>query len=194
MSKLTTIVLFIVALILGPFSINAQSITMDEAGKLTFDGASEPPGTIENDPTYNQFTLAYNLSFLGGFFPGVVYLLESGGENVISDVIDFNADGFVYFFSDINDGPLTLADTGIPSSVLPSTCPVNCMTEGTTYTPNINLLQPGFLLNFEPASYTFLSNEIGVPAVPEPATYITLGTCLLACVLNNKKIFNALFQ
>lgn len=120
-------------------------------------------------------TLTYNLPFAGtqgdvafGAEPGVVF----GG-----DIVRFNGNGTVIFYSDNIPSADSLADTSGPPGALYS----NFFTTGpeigpegnnfVTYTPTAG--QPGF----DPSGPTFIfqsDGPISIPAVPEPSTLALL--------------------
>jgi len=73
-------------------------ITVDELGKGFFNGTVLPSG-LKADPFSGIVTLAYQLPFPG--VPGDVLLFEPGPQtNVLSDIIRFDGQGFLYFFSE----------------------------------------------------------------------------------------------
>ena len=77
---------------------NGPLITVDELGNGTFAGAVLPSG-LKADPFSGIVTLAYRLPFAG--IPGEVLLFEPGPQtNVLSDIIRFDGQGFLYFFSE----------------------------------------------------------------------------------------------
>jgi hypothetical protein len=80
-------------------SILAQPlITVDELGNGTFNGTVLASG-LKPDPFSGIVTLAYQLPFPG--VPGDVLLFEPGPQtNTLSDIIRFDGNGFLYFFSE----------------------------------------------------------------------------------------------
>src|SRR2546423_8271985 len=91
-------------------------ITLDELGKGTYNGTILP-SSIQTDPFSNIQTLAYNLPFPGA--PGDVLLNEPSG--VLSDLLRFDGQGHVFFFSErepTDTAPFDPADVGqFPSPV-----------------------------------------------------------------------------
>src|SRR2546428_6625277 len=75
-------------------------ITVDELGKGTFNGTALHSGQ-QADPFSSIVTLAYQLALPG--VPGDVLLFEPGTPQPAppSDLIRFDGQGFLYFFSEI---------------------------------------------------------------------------------------------
>jgi hypothetical protein len=117
------------------------------------------------------------LPFTG--FQGDVFLTDADFFDAVLDVLRFNGDSTVIFYSDDIDGFDSLADTFAPPGAIYAnnvTLPeIGSETDnGAFYTPSTG--QPGF----DPsATYTFISDGAGPSAVPEPATLVLLGTGLL---------------
>src|SRR5580765_6485359 len=73
-------------------------ITVDELGNGTFNGTILP-SFQSPDPFSGIVTLTYRLPFPG--VPGDVLLFEPGPQtNVLSDVLRFDGNGNLYFFSE----------------------------------------------------------------------------------------------
>src|ERR1017187_9561575 len=89
-------------------------ITVDESGNGTFSG-TPLTSSMQADPFSGTVTLRYQLPFPG--VPGDVYLLESNSTGRISDVIRFDGNFSLYFFSDTDGPPNDPADVGIPVPV-----------------------------------------------------------------------------
>jgi hypothetical protein len=147
------------------------TITIDENGNGI---GTVSPGFIAADPgpTGRPNALTYLLPFVG--LQGDVLLLESG--QLISDIVRFNGNGTVIFYSDNFDGNDSLADPpGIANFSLynnnvsfPELGPEG--NNGLTYTPTAG--QPGF--DQSNPTYVFISDG----AIPEPGTILLLATGL----------------
>jgi hypothetical protein len=144
-------------------------ITLDEFGKGNFNG-NPLPSSIQTDPFSGIATLAYNLPFAG--VPGDVLLAEPSG--VLSDVLRFDGNGRVFFFSErepTDTPPFDPADVGQFPPPIAGLQPVNLLengpegNNGAFYNPGGGL--PGD--NSAGASYHFISD------VPEPGTGLLLG-------------------
>src|SRR5260221_5295264 len=85
--------------IAGTAAFGQPLITVDELGKGTFNGTVLPSG-LKPDPFSGIVTLAYQLPFPG--VPGDVQLFEPGTPipSPPSDLIRFDGQGFLYFFSE----------------------------------------------------------------------------------------------
>src|SRR6476661_3141888 len=105
--------LFALISTLAASTIFAQPlITVDELGKGFFNGTVLPSG-LKPDPFSGIVTLAYQLPFPG--VPGDVQLFEPGTPipSPPSDLIRFDGQGFLYFFSEreaTDTPPFDLAD------------------------------------------------------------------------------------
>jgi len=80
-------------------------ITVDELGNGTVNGTVIPSG-MRPDPFSGIITLAYQLPFPGN--PGDVQLFEPNttGNLVLSDLVRFDGQGFMYFFSETEPGEI----------------------------------------------------------------------------------------
>jgi hypothetical protein len=133
--------------------------------------------------------LTYHLLGPPSLVAGDVILLEPGGGGLISDILRFNPAGTggnpaypasLVFYSDVFDGPNSLADTGFPTDLYTNT--VSFIETGPeagpnglfSYTPTAN--QPGFVPGFT-LTYNFISDPA---SVPEPASIVMAGTSALA--------------
>src|SRR5262245_49359393 len=79
-------------------SVRGQLVTVDEFGKGNFNGTGLP-SAIAVEPISGIATLMYTLPFVGT--PGDVVLLEPGtGPQQTSDILRFDGQGNLYFFSE----------------------------------------------------------------------------------------------
>jgi hypothetical protein len=84
-------------------ALSQPVITVDELGKGNFNG-TVLPSLQKADPFSGMVTLAYQLPFPGA--PGDVLLFEAGPQPApTTDLLRFDGQGFLYFFSDSTDGP-----------------------------------------------------------------------------------------
>ena len=144
--------------------------SFDELGNMTINGAVGPPGVLGFETNSGMTTLCYHLPFAGGF--GDVLIFEGTASQTNSDLIRFNGQGLMYFFSDrdVLTNDFALADVGLPLPITPSATVVETGVEGANFamwTPAAG--GPGF----DPSGpqYKFISD-----LVPEP------GTAALACL------------
>ena len=167
---LTSIIAVATALAQGPL------ITVDELGNGTFNGTLLPSGQ-KADPFSGIITLAYQLPFPG--VPGDVQLFESGPQpSAPSDLIRFDGQGFLYFFSEIEPtdvppfDPADVAQFPPPVAALPVVSLIESGLEGNNgvfYNPAGG--GPGD--NTAGASYHFISD------IPEPGTAMLVGVSLM---------------
>ena len=147
-------------------------VAIDENAHMFINNVLGTPGFIGNDPGPGGLTgvLIYNLPFLG--FQGDVFLTEGVG-GAVTDVLRFNGNGTVIFYSDNIGGSDSMADTTSP----PSTFYANTVTlvevgpegnNGAYYTPTAG--QPGFDPNSN-TTYRFQSDG----DLPEPASMLLMG-------------------
>ena len=89
-------------------------IRVDEFGLGTINGNPLPPGVVATEPVSGIATMSYTLPFFG--VPGDVVLGEPPG-GVASDVIRFDGNSHLFFFSDVSlaDPADSPADVGIPT-------------------------------------------------------------------------------
>src|SRR5204863_6754025 len=108
------LVLFSLASITASLVSAQPLITVDEFGNGNFNG--QPlPSFQSPDPFSGIVTLTYRLPFPG--VPGDVQLFEpnAAGTNILSDIIRFDGNGNLYFFSEIEPTdvpPFDPADVG----------------------------------------------------------------------------------
>ena len=145
-----------------------QVITLDENGDGYITPSQPFPYTVTNEPNSGISTLRYTLPFAG--VAGDLLLQEPVGTN-ISDVLRFDGNSHVYFFSDIELGQSALADVGIPTTFLsPNVTVVEQGTEGVNtwafYIPSAG--QPGYKAA-GPVAYDIISD------VPEPSSLLLVG-------------------
>ena len=148
-----------------------QMITLDESGNGYITPSQPFAFTSATEPISGITTLRYTLPFAGN--AGDVVLLETPA-GAISDVLRFDGQSHVYFFSDNSDGVDSLADVGLPSTLI---------------TPNVTLLEQGPEGGFQYVLYTPGASDPGFKAaspgttyeiisdVPEPSVTMMLG-CL----------------
>jgi hypothetical protein len=169
----------LVILAAGAASAQAPLITVDENGNGSFNG-KPIPWTIGQDIGPGGFpnALLYHLLPAGTqWVVGDLILLEpsAGGVVVLSDVVRFNPDGSLVFYSDreaTDLPPFDLADVGFPGSFWDNILRINEVgpeggPNGAIYQPTPN--QPGFF--GDPATgagpiYTIISD------VPEPSALL----------------------
>lgn len=138
-------------------SVMAQGaiLTIDEAGDAYFTPSQMFPHTMATDPSSGITTLQYTLPFAG--VAGDL-LLDDPGSSQVSDVLRFDGNYHVYFFSEVEPGQSQLADVGLPSTYL---------------TPNVTVSESGTEGVFTYAYYTPTAGEPGFkPAAPTMEYYI----------------------
>jgi hypothetical protein len=176
------------AVAIPAFAIPISVITIDENGNGFANGVPLPSSfTTDPGPGGLSGVLTYTLPFTG--VQGDV-LLNDPDLGFVLDVLRFNGDGTVIFYSDNIDGLDSLADTfGPPGGFYANTVTqdeIGSETDnGAFYTPGPG--QPGFDTT---ATYTFISDGAGPTAVPEPASLVLLGAGLLGLggLLRRKKL------
>jgi len=149
-----------------------QVINLDEWGHGYITSSQPFPTNMAVEPISGIATLQYTLPFAGT--AGDVVLQETVG-GPISDVLRFDGQSHVYFFSDSSDGFDAPADVAqMPSLLL--TPNVTFLEQGQEgglqyimYTPNLG--DPGFKAAAPGTSYYIISD------VPEPSVTMLLG-CL----------------
>ena len=178
------VVLGLLALVAGSVSAQNLNIQLDEWGNGVFNGSSLPFVPSAVDPLSGQATLMYQLPF--AVTQGDLVLTDAIPAGTISDIVRFEdqlnsagiPNGVVYFFSDIDGPPLSLADTGIPpvNTALPPVFIPELSSGGNTgaiYTPGAATDPGNALLGgvVQPVTYTIVSDG----TVPEPSTFVLLG-------------------
>jgi hypothetical protein len=165
----------VISLLSAP-AFGATIVNVDENGLGTLNGTALP-ATVFMEPISGQATLVY--SFIGQtpFNSGDVLIEDSDGST--SDLLRFNGSTVpaLYVFSDIDPGPQSLADTGIPTLLFTSVTLTETSfgpgVDGVVYTPGPN--QPGYFGTG--VTYNFVGDT------PEPATWMLLTTAPFLCLL-----------
>ncbi len=169
-----------VALVTSAAAQTNLLITVDEYGRGNYNGSPLQSGMM-TDPFSGMTTLGYILPF--PTLPGDVVLVEAGTPLAVapSDIIRFDGQGHLFFFSD--SSPLDPPDAPADVPQLPpllTQYPVVTLNEigpegnnGAQYFPLAG--QPGSLPTGAPVQYNFISD------IPEPASILvaTLGGGLL---------------
>ena len=143
-----------------------STISIDETGNGTVDGtalsyhigADPGPGGLPN-------VLIYTIPFAG--VAGQVELIETDKMPAIpGDVIRFNGDGTVIFYSSGSPGSIALGDEPRPPAPMPNTVIISetgsAGSDGATYTPTAG--QPGYDPSARP-TYHFTSDSPGTPGL-----------------------------
>jgi len=161
MRRATVWVTLLAALVAIPMFAGPITISIDENGNGL-------PHTIGTDPGPGGLSgvLIYTLPFTG--VQGDVRLTDDG---VFLDLLRFNGNGTVIFYSDNVDGFDSIGDTsGPPGALYTNTVTlVEVGSEGNngaTYTPTAN--QPGYGNADFTVTYHFVSD--GTVATPEPSS------------------------
>jgi hypothetical protein len=162
------------------------------AAVLTFDefrNGAFGPGVIAPDPGPGGFgaVMTYNLPFAG--VPGDVLLRDADEGGVVLDIVRFNGNGTLLFYSDDTDGFDSPADTSSPPTALyPNEVLIpevgNELNNGAFYTPGPN--DPGFDPSFP--TYRLISDGSG-PPVPEPvsASLLAVGAAVGGLVVIKRR-------
>jgi hypothetical protein len=130
-----------------------QVIHIDEMGSAYITASQPFAYTVAPEPNSAISTLEYTLPFAG--VAGDVLLTEPGGS-LISDVLRFDGNFHVYFFSDVPAEGTDLADVGLPSAFL---------------TPNVTIPELGPEGGFQYAYYTPTSTQPGYKSAAPGTTY-----------------------
>jgi hypothetical protein len=162
----------------------SQLIYLDENGTGYITPSQPFPYTIGVDPSSGMNTLEYTLPFAG--VAGDVLLQELPG-GPMSDILRFDGNSHVFFFSDNSDGVDSLADVGLPTTLLANTAGPFLETgveggfQNYIYTPTAN--QPGYKAA-GPVAYNIVSD------VPEPGTLLfgALGSGLLLLLKSRRQV------
>ena len=164
-------------LVVGGNSAFAQFIfTFDENGNANFNG-QPTPYSMTVEPISQMLALTYSLGM--PTVAGDVVLTEPAAGSivanlaVVSDIVRFDAQGNVYFFSDNTDAgsPPDLADVGLPVQLLSNVATIaEVGSEGNNGAVWIPLAgQPGSLAAGGVIQYNIISD------VPEPGTMLLGG-------------------
>lgn len=161
---------------------SSQLVVIDENGNGTLglpaSGLTTLTAFLSNDPGPGGLpnVLTYKLPF--ATLQGDVFLTDDAPTGAISvqDLLRFDGDGTVRFYSDSSDGSQDLADTpGFPTARYTNTFTLAEVgpegDNGAFYVPMPN--QPGFDPTFNPI-YRFVSDS----PVPEASTSVGLGVLL----------------
>jgi hypothetical protein len=159
------IVFFAISLVTASAQIGGgQIIYMYENGTAYITPSSPfPYNPSALEPNSGMSTLEYTLPFAG--VAGDVLLQDAAG-GPLSDVLRFDGNFHVFFFSDQDDPIPSLADVGLPAQLLANTAgpfveqALGGGQMGVFYTPTAN--QPGFKAAAPGTMYEIVSD------VPEP--------------------------
>ena len=166
---------FGIAACIGILAVSATSVfglgailTMDESGNAYFTVGQPFPYSTGTDPSSGISTLEYTLPFAG--VAGDVLLTDPAGN--LSDVLRFDGNSHVYFFSEVEPGQAQLADVGLPTVFLtPNVTVGESGTEGiftyAYYTPGAT--DPGYKPAAPGMQYYIISD------VPEPGSMLLAG-------------------
>ena len=171
-------------------------ITFDENGNGTLTNTNGFFSTLASSlvadpgPGGLSSALRYDLLNPPGLTVGDFLLQEPGGLGVLSDLVRFNSNGTLVFYSDNQDGVDSLADTGFPTALYTNT---HTETEvgpegsnGFTYTPTAG--QPGFVTGAGGlVSYHIISDSTAV--TPEGSSLVMLSMGVLPLAYGLKRRF-----
>ena len=166
-------------------------ITVDENcnGTINGFGTSALPCGFAADAGPGGLTSAmtYDLQNPPGLVVGDVLMTEAGCGGCLSDVLRFNPNGTLVFYSDNTDGVDAGADTGLPNAFYANNVSIPELgVEGqlqyAIYIPGPGM--PGYVAGaFAPIEYTFISGT------PEPGALVMFGSGVLGLVgLLHRKI------
>ena len=173
-------------LLAGGISAQAQNpntllVVIDENGNGTLglpsSGLTTLTGFLSSDPGPGGLSnvLTYTLPFAG--LPGDILLVDSDPAGAVSvqDILRFNGDGTVRFYSDNSNGSDSPADSGLPTGRFQNTFPLPEVgpegSNGSFYIPTSG--QPGYDPVIHPV-YRFVSDS----PVPETSSGVGLGVLL----------------
>jgi hypothetical protein len=163
---------------------SAATITVNENGMGNINGAALS-FTIGQDtgPGGASNALIYTIPFTGTAGDVDIFEPETG---VPGDVIRFNGNGTLIFYSSLPANPVTLADQPFPPFPVANTAFITESASGSaTYTPTAG--QPGF--DASAPSYVFIS-DAAVAAVPEPgsAWLVAFGALAFGCLRGLRRL------
>jgi hypothetical protein len=159
-------------------------ITVDENcnGTINGFGTSALPCGFAADagPGGLATAMTYDLLNPPGLVVGDVLMSDPGCGGCLSDVVRFNPDGTLVFYSDNTDGANAGADTGLPTAFYPINVSIPEVgdvgqVQYAIYIPGAGM--PGYVAGaFAPIEYTFISDT------PEPGTLVMFGSGVLGLV------------